>query len=101
MSGRFGLTAVATVLALFLLCSTVLAERVLVMKGVKTNEGTIDVYADSNAREYEIYYSYIPNVANPGRRAHISTSIAELRDELRRAKNNGWVVDWKRSGLRR
>ena len=97
MFRRQGLKWLAVVLSFLIFCSVAKADRVLVGKSIKTNQGTKDIYAENSANRYVIYYSYIPGVANPGRRAHICDSIQELRDELRRARNNGWVVDAKRS----
>jgi hypothetical protein len=50
-----------------------------------------------NASRYVIYYRYIPGVANPGFRPRVYNSYADMTDAMRRAKNNGWLVDFSRS----
>jgi hypothetical protein len=56
-----------------------------------------DAYVDDKAAQFVVYYKSIPGVANPGQRKHVCDSFDELKDELRRAKNNGWEIDFKRS----
>jgi hypothetical protein len=56
-----------------------------------------DAIVDNKAAHFVVYYKSIPRVGNPGRRAHESFSFAEVADELRRAKNNGWEIDFLRS----
>jgi hypothetical protein len=56
-----------------------------------------DAYVDDEAHTWVIYYKNIPGVANPGQRKHVCGSFDELKDELRRAKNNEWEIDFDRS----
>jgi hypothetical protein len=54
-----------------------------------------DAIVDDELNHFVIYYKSTPGVGNPGRRKHEFFSYEEVADELRRAKNNGWEIDFR------
>ena len=56
-----------------------------------------DAIVNNAMNHFVVYYKSIPGVGNPGMRKHESFSYREVADELRRAKNNGWIIDFTRS----